>query len=294
MKHPQPQTFERTQSSLLHNLETEINKIKLQISLVDLLKNKTFKDPIMKILQPDQNTIATDTISLQDDKPAIFLGQSVSNKDENVPPFYVSLDIHEKVLHNCLLDSGASHNLMPKVIMDKLGLEVTKPYHDLYTFDSRRVKCLGVIKDLAVTLTQLPMKNVLMDIVVADIEPKFGLLLSRLWSKRLGGTLQMDFSYATIPMFCGKSMRLYRETQLAYMISDPQNPTNHPLYAVQNDMDSFVLHMDGDHTKPTLEQPKPIEAKLGNGNDCLWKMLFDGSQSKEGSRDGIVIISPSN
>jgi len=128
-----------------------------------------------------------------------------------------------------------------------------------------------------VTLTQLPMKNVPMDIVVADIEPKFGLLLSKIWSKRLGGTLQMDLSYATILVFGGKSMRLYRENQLAYMISDPKNPTNHSLYVVQNDLDSFVLHMDGDHTKLALEQPRLAQTGLGEGNDSLWKMFFDGS-----------------
>jgi hypothetical protein len=74
-----------------------------------------------------------------------------------------------------MLDSGASHNLMPKVVMDELGLEITKTYHDLYSFDSTKVKCLGLIKDLTVTLFQLPMKSVLMDIVVADIPPKFGM-----------------------------------------------------------------------------------------------------------------------
>ena len=49
--------------------------------------------------------------------------------------------------------------------MDELGLEITKTYHDLYYFDSRKVKCLGVIKDLVVTLFQLPMKSIVMDIV---------------------------------------------------------------------------------------------------------------------------------
>lgn len=165
------------QSPFLHSLETKINKVKLQIPLVDLLKNKTFKESIMKILQPDSITISTDIINLQDERPTIFLGQSANNKDENVPPFYVSLNIHDKILHNCLLDPRASHNLMPKVVMDKLGLDITKPYHDLYTFDSSRVKCLGVIEDFLVSLTQLPMKSVLMDVVVADIDPKFGLLL---------------------------------------------------------------------------------------------------------------------
>jgi len=93
------------------------------------------------------------------------------------------------VLHNCLMDSGASNNLMPKTVMEELELEVTKAYHDLYSFESRRVQCLGVIKDLVVTLFQLPMKSVVMDIMVADVPPKFGILLSRSWRKILGGTL---------------------------------------------------------------------------------------------------------
>jgi len=126
---------------------------------------------------------------------------------------------------------------MPKVVMEELGLEITKPYQDLYTFDSSRVKCLGVIKDLVVNLTQFPMKRIMMDIVVADIKPKFGMILSILWSKRLGVTLQMD-PFSTIPIVGGESMRVYRESQLAYIINDPHNPTNHPIYEIQEDMDS--------------------------------------------------------
>ena len=80
----------------------------------------------------------------------------------------MSLNIHDKVLHNCLMDSGESHNLMPKTVMDELGLEITKTYHDLYYFDSRKVNYLGVIKDLVVTLFQLPMKSIVMDIVVVS------------------------------------------------------------------------------------------------------------------------------
>ena len=81
-------------------------------------------------------------------------------------------------MKNCLLDSGASHNLMPKRVMEELGLDVTKAYHDLYSFDFKKVKCLGVIKDLVITLAQLPVKSVVMDVIVADIPPKFGMLLS--------------------------------------------------------------------------------------------------------------------
>jgi len=36
------------------------------------------------------------------------------------------------------MDFGASHNLMPKVVMDELGLEITREYQDLYSFGSKK------------------------------------------------------------------------------------------------------------------------------------------------------------
>ena len=144
-------------------------------------------------------------MNLQEEHPKIFIGFSLDDKTENdsnsSTPFSITLNIHDQMIHNCLLDYGASHNLMPKAVMKALGLSITKPYHDLYAFDSRAVKCLGVIKDLVVNLTQLPMKSVIIDVVVANITPKFGMILSRSWAKKVGGTLQMDLSYATIPFF---------------------------------------------------------------------------------------------
>jgi hypothetical protein len=122
-------------------------------------------------LKSEVSCLPTDSINLQDEKPVVVLGPMVEDKNDSSPPFYTSLDIHDKVLHNCLMDSGASHNLMPKTVMEELGIEVTQAYHDLYSFDSRKVQCLGVIKYLVVTLFQLPMKSVVMDIVVADVPP---------------------------------------------------------------------------------------------------------------------------
>ena len=114
--------------------------------------------------------------------------QYLEENSEYPPPFYITFSIHDHLLHNCLLDSGASHNIMPKAVMEAFGMSVTKPYHDLYVFDSRAVKCIGLIKDLVVNLTQVPMKSVLMDIVVVDISLKFGMLLSRSWANKVGGT----------------------------------------------------------------------------------------------------------
>jgi hypothetical protein len=166
------------------NMEHEINKIKILVPLVELMKNETFKHYILKVFQSHVPFISSDIVNLQYENLAITIGPHIENKSDSSPPFYISLNIYGKIVHNCLMDSGASHNVMSKVDMDELGLDITKPYLDLYSFDSKKFKCLGVIKDLVVTLSQLPMKSVVMDIVVVDIPPKFGMLFSRSSVKR--------------------------------------------------------------------------------------------------------------
>jgi hypothetical protein len=141
------------------------------------MKNEDFKKSISKMLHPKSSSQSTDSVNLQDEKLAVILGPLVEDRDEFSPPFYTCLNVHDNISHNFLMDSGASHNLMPMVVMDELGLEITKAYHELYLFDSRKVKCLGVIKYLVVTLFQLLSKSIVKDIVVADVPPTFGTLL---------------------------------------------------------------------------------------------------------------------
>jgi hypothetical protein len=276
------------------NFEHEIQKIRIPVPLTELIKHGEFKKRFSDLLKSEATSPSTDFISLQDERPAVVLGPMVEDRDDSSPPFYTSLNIHDKVLHNCLMDSGASHNLMPKAIMEELGLEVTRAYHDLYSFDSRRVQCLGVIKDLVVSLFQLPMKSMIMDIVVADVPPKFGMLLSRSWIKRLGGTLQMDLTYATIPVFGGEHRRLYREAQLAYIVSDEANPTNHPIYAMDTDLGSSLLQFT-DEPDPPLHIRKQHSPDQGMSPPAtsVWKMFFDGASSSIGAGAGVVFKSPS-
>jgi hypothetical protein len=249
--------------------------------LLELVKQKYFKKSLSKLLQPEPSSYSKYSLSLQDANPIVILGPMVEYRDDSSPPFYTSLNIHDKVLHNYLMDSRASHNIIPKTVMEELGLEIKKAYDDLYSFDSRKVQCLGVIKYLVVSLFQLPMKIVVMDIMVVDVTPKFGMLLSRSWIKRLGGTLQMDLTYDTIPVFGGEHRRLYREAQLAYIISDEADPTNHPIFSLDADLGSILLQL--------IDAPEdPLEIRkqyLSLGEDSppitsVWKIFFDRASSR--------------
>lgn len=139
--------------------------------LIELVKNESFKRFILEALEPKSIQASTNYAYLQDDKKAAILSPMIENCEDNCPSFYVSLTIRDKILHNYFLDTGSSQNIMPKVFMDELGLDITKPYHDLFSFDSRKVKCLGLMKDLDITLSQLPMKSMMMDIVVVYVPP---------------------------------------------------------------------------------------------------------------------------
>ena len=82
-----------------------------------------------------------------------------------------------------------------------------------------------------------------MDVVVADIPPKFGVLLSRSWTSKLKGSLQMDMSYATIPIRDG-SRRLCSEKRTPYVVSSQDRPDIHHIYAVDIDLGSSIFFND--------------------------------------------------
>jgi ribonuclease HI len=310
----QAESTNQTRARAPFSLEAELAKIKIPIPLTELINRGGYHSQVLKALaiEPSIGTQALtigsvthlDTMNLADDFPELLFGPAVDGRDDtgDVAPFYISLNIHDLILHNSMLDSGASHNLMPKAVMEKLGLEVTRPYKDLHSFDSSKVKCIGLIKDLCITLVQIPSKSMVMDVVVADIPPKYGMLLSQSWGAKLKGTLQLDMSYATVPVF-GQQRRLYRETLMNYMVSSQEKPHNYPLYSAHSELDSFILYNDGnteeqgtqliegvksqDESLESDEVEKTEDETAEEFPADFWSMDFDGAVSKEGAGAGV-------
>lgn len=89
---------------LAFSLENEISKLKISISLTELMKNKSYKHQVSKILNIDP---LSDMVSVEDDHPELIFGLALEGKfeDSEVSPFYISLRLHEYVLHNSMFDS---------------------------------------------------------------------------------------------------------------------------------------------------------------------------------------------
>ena len=124
-----------------------------------------------------------DSINFQANSPQVQVGPRYGERKSFVATFYINLIVQYHLLHNNILDFGASHNLMSKIIEEKLWLEITRPNKDLYSF------WIEMIKDLVVNLAQIPIKSVMMDVVVANVLVSYVILLSKYWEEKVGGTL---------------------------------------------------------------------------------------------------------
>ena len=85
-----------------------MNKIKIHVILCDLIKTLEYHTKIEKLIHHPQAPNQQDTINLT----------HVDYKEYPTTPFYVTFVVHDKLLHKCMLDYDASHNLMPKEIME--------------------------------------------------------------------------------------------------------------------------------------------------------------------------------
>ena len=228
-------------SSSAFSLQKDLEKVKILVPLTELMKQPTYQSQVTSFMLPPKVEHIPDSLNLQEEIHMVIFGPHVEELDASTPPFYVSLVIHDLLLHNCMLDLGASHNLLPLSVMEQLGLQITRSYKDLYSFDSKRVKCLGMIKDLEVNLAQIPAKSVVMDIVVADIPARFGMLLSRSWGTKIGGSIKLDLTYATILIFGGQERRLYRETRFVKTFTKADNSVNSPVYSKEEYFSCLML-----------------------------------------------------
>ena len=75
--------------------------------MTELVKQDLYKTPITKTLNMNYGE---DLVNISDDQVELIFGPDINGKHQDgaVPPFYISLALHDQILHNATLDSGAS------------------------------------------------------------------------------------------------------------------------------------------------------------------------------------------
>jgi hypothetical protein len=105
--------------------------------------------------------------------------------------------------------------------------------------------------------------------------------------------MQMDLSYANIPISQVEKLRLYRDQKILHNVEDPRVRDNDYLYpdikdpkAQETDAGAYMLS-----EIPELSMPFVPDNLLEHSQ--VWSITFDGAISRRGSGAGVVIITPS-
>ena len=78
-----------------------------------------------------------------------------------------------------------------------------------------------------------------LDIVVTDIPPKFGMLVSRSYYAKLGGSYKLICLMPLLQYMGGEHLRLYREVRFMNTVCRSDQARNNPIYAIDQDFGCF-------------------------------------------------------
>jgi hypothetical protein len=146
-----------------------MSNAKVLIPVAELIKIPSQKEKLLRAIEGPKEKSVEKHKELNEDAPVILQGMDQSRGNGSHQPFFISLLVNDLLLHNCMLDSGASSNVMTWKVMEQLNLKISRPYHNVCAMDSREIKVHGLIKDLQVWLAVYPDITVLMDVVVIDV-----------------------------------------------------------------------------------------------------------------------------
>jgi hypothetical protein len=100
-----------------------------------------------------------------------------------------------------------------------------------------------------------------MDVVIIDCPTQWGMLLSRKWCADVGGTLQMDLTYADILVKDNIKVRVFREQKMFHNVEDPKIGDNDLMYldikepkAEEGDLGNYMLTNDVDPPIPNVPE----------------------------------------
>jgi ribonuclease HI len=210
-----------------------------------------------------------------------------------------------------MVDSGASSNVMPLSVCQKINVEVKPSDIKIIHLDRTNVTVVGELKYVLIRLSSNLKVHQVIDIVIADIPEVYGMFLSRDWSQQLNGYFSTDWSHLWFPLNGQPNkLRINREHYLKYTVTDLNDP-NEPFIPSENALEnqgintffgnfaaeiSYVADLNQQSEISVCTQVMTsnhvVNIVDNHVNDEIWSLYFDGSKSREGVGVSCLLIDP--
>ena len=95
------------------------------------------------------------------------------------PPFFLTMEILNHKVHNCLVDFGSLVNVMPLVVCKQINGKPKPTTWEVTQLDKTNVKVVGEMENVLIRLSTNKKICQFIDIVVANIPDGYGIILNR-------------------------------------------------------------------------------------------------------------------
>jgi hypothetical protein len=128
------------------------------------------------------------------------------------PTFLLTFEIFNRNVHDYLVDSGASLNVIPFSVCKKLNAQPEMCRTKIIQLDRSHVKVMGELKDVMIQLSSNSKVHQVIDVIVVDIPEAYGVILSTYWSAKLNSYFATNWSHLWLP-FKGQpnKIKVYHE-----------------------------------------------------------------------------------
>ena len=132
-----PKSNVHVNSDLNIDLGGWLNNAKMLVIVSEIMKIPSQREKLLRAIEnSSQNNIVIPPAIAYQDAPVIL--QNMDRENEKNRPFFLSLLMNDFILHNCMLDSEASSNVMTKKVMGQLNLRISRPYHTFVLWIARQ------------------------------------------------------------------------------------------------------------------------------------------------------------
>ena len=154
------------------------------------------KEKLLKALEMSEEKLLTENQPQEEEIGEASVGGKPKCK---TTPFLLTFEIFNHNVHNCVVDSGASVNIMPLSVCKKINGQPKISTWRVIQLDRTNVKVIGEMEDVLIRLSSNAQVCQFIDIVVADIPKAYGVVLSRDWSAKINGYFAFNWSHMWLP-----------------------------------------------------------------------------------------------
>lgn len=306
-----------------YNIVEDMKETRANITFHELSKlkhqQKLFLKELKAVPTSPLSVIVISQAAQEMGRPPSTLSNKVNSTDisriagrskSHTPPFLLNFEVFNKNLHNCLVDFGASSNILPKIVCEKLNVEPQKFIVHIMQLGRSQVEVIGELNQVTIRLSSNQKVCQVIDILVVDIPEFYSLILSRDWSENLHGYFATNWSHMSLS-YNGKlnQIRVHHEKHKNCIITELEGE-NEPVAYSNNIIGNYsvesIFGNFNENTSPFLENSVISQVENYSQTDtskCIsfvdrpiveslfWKLYFDGSKSNDGAGAGCILVS---